>query len=43
MTLGLVFLNLGLKRQAQNELQNLAEYAAYSIHGGSLRVVDFGS
>jgi hypothetical protein len=34
MMLGLVFLDLGLKRQARDKLQNLTENAAYSIHGG---------
>src|SRR5215471_21406722 len=32
--------DFGLERQARDELQDLAENAAYSIHGGSLRVVD---
>src|SRR3954471_20332538 len=39
MALGLMFVDLGLKLQAWDELQNLAENTAYSIHGGSLRVV----
>jgi hypothetical protein len=39
MALGLVLPNFGLERQTRNELQNLAENARYSIHGGSLRVV----
>src|SRR5215469_4341795 len=32
--------DFGLERQARDELQDLAENTAYSIHGGSLRVVD---
>jgi hypothetical protein len=43
MPFGLMFPNLGLESQMWDELQYLAENAAYSIHGGSLRVVDIGS
>lgn len=40
MTPGFMFPDLGLKLQAGDELQNLAENTAYSIHGGSLRAVE---
>src|SRR5215472_8087119 len=40
MPFGFMLPDFGLERQARDELQDLAENAAYSIHGGSLRVVD---
>jgi hypothetical protein len=40
VALGLMFSDPGLELQAWDELQNLAENTAYSIHGGSLRVVE---
>src|SRR6516165_9925591 len=39
VALGLMLLDPGLKLQARDELQNLAEDARYSIHGGKLRIV----